>query len=362
MNTTNVIDQAHGAMWSLYNGDSVDVLAALPTDSIDLSVYSPPFGSLYTYSASERDMGNSAGDAEFWRHYGFLTDHILRVTRPGRVTAVHVADTPAMLARDGYIGLKDFSGDVIRHYISRGWILDARVPIDKNQQAQSIRTHAKGLTMTQMEKDRTWSRPALPDYVLKFRKPGDNAVPVRGGDVTRDVWIEYANPTWPNEHDRCAEGGARATWYGIRESETLNALRERGYAGLTESREQDDERHICPLQLGTIERCVKLWSNAGETVLDPFSGLASTGYVALGGPPPRRKLGDGPAGYSPVSEPRRYIGVELKPAYFKASVHNLRALEAEGRTPDLFSGLDEPLLASDGTPYVTAPLPLEVAG
>lgn len=317
----NVADQSISENYALYHGDSAEVLQGLPADSIDLSVYSPPFGSLYTYSASERDLGNCASDREFFDHYAFIIGQILRVTKPGRVTAVHVADTPAMLARDGYIGLKDFSGDVVRAYIAAGWIFDARVPIDKNQQAQSIRTHSKGLTMTQMEKDRTWSRPALPDYILKFRKPGDNAVPVRGGDITRDLWIEYANPTWPSETDRCLEGGAFATWYGILESATLNALRSRGYDGLDESRVDEDERHIAPLQLETIERCIRLWSNRGETVLDPFNGIGSSGFVAL-------------------RNGRQYVGIELKESYYRCARNNLKRIESDLKTPDLFSALE----------------------
>lgn len=298
----DIVNQAQGDNWTLYNGDSADILKGLPSDSIDLSIYSPPFGNLYCYSNSERDLGNCKSAEEFFEHYAFLIGEKLRVTKPGRITAVHVADTPAMLARDGYIGLKDFSGDVVRAYIKAGWIWDARVPIDKNQQAQSIRTHAKGLTMTQMEKDRTWSRPALPDYILKFRKPGENTVPVCGGDVTRDLWIEWANPTWPNELDRCAEGGAYATWYGIQESDTLQGWRA--------AREQDDERHICPLQLATIERCIRLWSNPSEVVADWFTGIGSTGHVAL-------KFN------------RRFIGGELKPSYYTVAVKNLQQAERE---------------------------------
>lgn len=306
----NVIDQAEGDGWALFCGDSAEILMGLPGDSIDLSVYSPPFAQLYTYSPSERDLGNSRNDADFFAHYEFLIGEILRVTKPGRVTAVHVFDIPAMLARDGYIGLKDFSGEVIRAYIAAGWIFDSRIPIDKNQQAQSIRTHAKGLTMTQMEKDRTWSRPALPDYILKFRKPGENAVPVRNGDVTRDLWIEYANPSWPGrDDDRCSDAGAFATWYGIRETDTLNAA---------VARENDDERHICPLQLGTIERCIRLWSNAGETVLSPFAGIGSEGYEAI-------RLG------------RRFVGVELKPSYFRVAAKNISAAVASTQQVDLFA-------------------------
>lgn len=312
MGGVNVVDQAFGDEWAYYLGDSAEVLAGLSGESVDLSVYSPPFASLFTYSASDRDLGNSASETEFFEHFRFIISEVLRVTKPGRVTCVHVADVPAMLARDGYIGLKDFSGDVIRAYIGAGWTFDGRVPIDKNQQAQSIRTHAKGLTMTQMEKDRTWSRPALPDYILKFRKPGENRVPVFGGDVTRDIWIEWANPSWPGEHDdRCADAGAFATWYGIRESDTLQAA---------PARSADDERHICPLQLGTIERCIRLWTNTGETVLDPFGGIASTGHEAV-------RLG------------RRFIGVELKQSYWQIGVQNLRRAESMRTAPTLFSTL-----------------------
>lgn len=275
-------------------GDSAERLAEIPGESIHLSVFSPPFQSLYVYSPTERDLGNSRTVEEFNRHFEFIIDHLFRVTIPGRVCAVHVADVPAMLVRDGYIGMKDLSGDVIKLFCNHGWVFDSRIPVDKNQQAQSIRTHSKGLTMTQMKKDRSWLRPALPDYILKFRKPGDNPVPVAGG-MTGDEWIELANPTWPNETDRCAEWGAWATWYGIKESDTLN---------VQAARDGKDERHICPLQLGTIERCIRLWSNEGETILDPFAGICSTGYKAI-------QLG------------RKFIGCELKKSYYLAGVQNL---------------------------------------
>lgn len=306
----NVLDQVIGDNYALYCGDSAEVMRQLPGNSIDFSIYSPPFSDLYVYSASDRDLGNCQSVDQFLAHYSFFIGEIMRITKPGRITAVHVSDIPAKLARDGYIGLKDFSGDVIRAYIDGGWVFDARIPIDKNQQAQSIRTHAKGLTFQQLERDRAWSRPGLPDYILKFRKPGLNDVPVIGGDVDRDTWIEFANPTWPNEADRCAEGGAFSTWYGIRETETLQAA---------EGREADDERHICPLQLGTIERCVRLWSNPGETVLSPFAGIGSEVYEAV-------RLG------------RKGIGIELKPSYFHAAKRNLGKLAANVELP-LFAGL-----------------------
>jgi DNA modification methylase len=287
-------------------GDSVERLNEISDESVHLSVFSPPFQSLYVYSPTERDLGNSKNSNEFSEHFLFIVNHLLRVTMPGRVCAVHVADIPAMLVRDGYIGMKDFSGDIIKLFQSAGWIFDSRIPIDKNQQAQSIRTHSKSLTMTQMKKDRSWLRPALPDYILKFRKPGDNPIPVAGG-MTGDEWIELANPTWPNETDRCAEWGAWATWYGIKESDTLN---------VAIARDNKDERHICPLQLETIERCIRLWSNEGETILDPFAGIGSTGYVAL-------------------KMQRRFIGCELKPSYYKSALNNLSEIN-NAQTNTLF--------------------------
>jgi superfamily II DNA or RNA helicase len=318
-------DSLHGEGWELWLGDSVERMKEIEESSIDFSVYSPPFQSLYTYSPSERDLGNSATDEAFYAHFTFIIQELLRVTKPGRITAVHVADVPAMLVRDGYIGLKDFSGDVIRGYVKAGWIFDARIPIDKNQQAQSIRTHAKGLTFSQLERDRSWSRPALPDYILKFRKPGENKVPVVGG-VSRDDWIDWANPTWPNEEDRTQEAGAFATWYGIKESDTLQ--------GFQRARNEADERHICPLQIGTIERCIKLWSNPGELVFSPFAGIGSEVHTA-------KRLG------------RRGLGIELNPGYFREAVRNLRQIEGELKQPTLFDLLDddeeEPVLAVNGS-------------
>jgi DNA modification methylase len=301
--------KATGATWACLLGDSVERLAELADNSVDLSVFSPPFQSLYTYSPTERDLGNSRNAGQFNEHFGYIIDHLFRVIKPGRICAVHVADVPAMMVRDGYIGMKDFSGDVIRLFQERGWIFDARIPIDKNQQAQSIRTHSKALTMSQLHRDRSWLRPALPDYILKFRKPGENAVNVVGG-VTGDEWIELANPTWPNEKDRAAEWGAWATWYGIEESDTLQ--------GWQAARGNDDERHICPLQLGTIQRCIRLWTNPGETVLDPFNGIGSTGDQA-------------------IRLERKYIGIELKPEYWQVSVRNLKSAESDMSAVDLFT-------------------------
>jgi len=273
-----VLDQLITPFYALYNGDSAEVMTALPDNSVDLSIFSPPFLSLYTYSPTPRDVGNSRTPEEFWAHFGFVIRELLRMTRPGRNACVHVAQVPAMLVRDGYIGMKDFRGQTIASFEAEGWIYHGEVCIDKDPQAQAIRTKSKSLLFTQLRKDASWLRPALADYILVFRKPGENTVPVLP-DLTNDEWIEWARPIW----------------YGIRESDTLN---------VAEGREEQDERHICPLQLGTIERCVRLWSNADETVFTPFAGIGSEVYEAV-------RLG------------RRGIGIELKPSYFRAAKRNL---------------------------------------
>lgn len=272
-------DTVERPAWKMMLGDSVERIAEVPDESVDLSVFSPPFLSLFTYSPSERDIGNSRTDDEFWQHFGYLIESILRVTKPGRNCAVHVQQVPTTMAHDGVTGLKDFRGDVIRGFQSRGWTFHGEVTIDKDPQAQAIRTKAKGLLFVQKDRDRSWLRPAFADYILVFRKPGDNAVPIRSDEVSNDNWIEWARPIW----------------YGIRESATLNAA---------EAREQRDERHIAALQLETVRRCILLWSNRGETILDPFTGIGTTGYVA-------------------IQNDRRFVGCELKRSYYEAACRNI---------------------------------------
>ena len=309
-----MIDQVTGDLWSLIHGDSVEVLPDIPNASIDLIAYSPPFYDLFVYSGTDRDLGNSKSPDEFMEHFGYITRELYRVLKPGRVMAVHVMDIPATLVKDGYIGLKDFSGDVIRHIIGQGFTFDARVAQDANQQAQSIRTHAKGLTKSQLMRDQSWLRPALPNYILKFRKPGENAVPIVGGDVDMDTWIDWANPTWPEHSDRALEGGHYGPWYGIRETQTLSVLR---------ARDNDDGRHLCALQLPTLERIIRLWSNKGEIVLDPFVGIGSSCYVA-------RQWG------------RRSIGIELKDLWWREAVKNLRWADQQAEPKhDLYAMLGE---------------------
>ncbi len=287
-------DIVKGKDWTLMLGDSVERMSELPDSSIDFSIFSPPFMDLYTYSPTERDLGNSASQGDFFTHFGFIIDHLLRVTRPGRNCAVHSADIPALLSKDGYIGLKDFPGKVIRAFEDRGWIYHGRVTIDKNPQAQAIRTHSKALLFAQMEKDSIWSRPAIGDYILVFRKVGDNEAPitpVENGEITRDKWIEWAHPIW----------------YGIHESDTLQ---------YSTARDADDDKHICPLQLGTIKRCITLWSNPGETILTPFAGIGSEVYQSL-------------------KMDRKAIGIELKLSYFNDAVKNMRNLDRQPKM-DLF--------------------------
>lgn len=291
----NVLNQQSGADWTLFNGDSAEVLKGLPSQSVDLTLYSPPFGSLFVYSNTSRDLGNCRDEATFWEHYGYISRQLLRVMKPGRNVCVHVAQIPSQKAKDGVIGLKDFRGEMIAHMQSVGFIFHGEVTIDKDPQAQAIRTKSKALLFTQLHKDSSWLRPALADYILVFRTPGDNARPILP-DLTNDEWIEWARPVW----------------FNVRETRTLN---------VAEARENDDERHIAPLQLDTIERCIRLWSNPGELVLDPFNGIGSSGFEAV-------RLG------------RRYCGVELKPSYYRVAVRNLQRAEREKLAPDLFSAVE----------------------
>ena len=289
-----------GDGWRIKLGDSVERMREVDTDSVGLSVFSPPFLSLYTYSPTERDLGNSKTPTEFFTHFQYIIDELLRVTAPGRNCAVHVAQVPATKIHDGYIGLKDFRGDVIRAFDDRGWQYYGEVCIDKDPQAQAIRTKAKSLMFVTLNKDSSALRPALADYVLVFKKPGDNVMPVtpvESGEMDNNTWIEWARPIW----------------YNIRETHTLN---------VRVARTEKDERHICPLQLETIERCVKLWSNPGDLILDPFAGIGSTGYVA-------------------IEHGREFVGIELKPEYYAVAVNNLYAAQNAAKPLDLFSAIVE---------------------
>lgn len=285
------LDSSSGENWVAYNGDCCSVTAQLPDDSVGFSIYSPPFQNIFVYSDSEADMGNCTSDDEFNRHYSFLIREKLRITKPGRLTAVHCSDLPSSKWKDGVIGLKDFPGDIVRLHQDAGWIFHSRFCVWRDPVVEMTRTKALGLLYKQLKKDSTRSRMGMADYVLVFRKPGDNADPVEHKPENFPVsqWQKWASPVWMD----------------INQTNTLNVRM---------AKDNADERHLCPLQLDLIERAVTMWSNPGDVVLSPFMGIGSEGVTAL-------KL------------KRKFIGVELKPSYFK---HACRYLEAQDRQEDLF--------------------------
>lgn len=299
MNAVECInDEAHGDSWTLLLGDSCQRLAELPDESVDLSVYSPPFASLYAYSASPRDLGNCASRDEFFTHYRFIIDEKIRVTKPGRNSCVHVADIATTKATHGVSGLYDLPGAVIAAHVEAGWVFHGRVFCDKNPQAVATRTKAQHLLFATKNRDSAKIAPAAGDQMLLFKKPGDNAVPIpHEADepppgMSNDDWILWARPVW----------------YGIRETHTLN---------VEIAREAADSRHLHPLQLDFIERCVRMYSNLSELIVSPFGGVGSEPYMAV-------KLG------------RRAWSCELKPSYWRTAVENLRRLDAELNLPTLF--------------------------
>lgn len=277
----NVLEQAIENKYAIYNGDSCEVMKAVPDNSVHYTIFSPPFASLYTYSNSYRDMGNSKGDDEFYDHFIFLAKELYRVTMPGRLLSFHCMDLPLMKERDGVIGLKDFPAIIREIFEDCGFIYHSKVTIWKNPVIEMQRTKALGLLHKQIRKDSAMNRQGIPDYIVTMRKPGDNPERISHTPETFpvDVWQNYASPVWMD----------------IRQSDTLQKK---------SAREDKDERHICPLQLEVIQRCIELWTNQNDIVLDPFAGIGSVPYTAV-------KLG------------RRGIGVELKESYYKQAVNNL---------------------------------------
>lgn len=275
-----VIDQYIGRNFAFYNGDSCEVLKNLPDDSIHFSIFSPPFVDLYTYSDSDRDLGNCKSNEEFDIHLGFIARELYRIMMPGRIIAVHCMDMPAQKFKDGFIGAKDFPGELINVFTGAGFYFHSRICIWKNPVTAMQRTKALGLLHKQLKKDACMSRQGFADYVVVFRKPGENPEPVTNTNETFPVelWQKYASPVWDD----------------INQSYTLQA---------SSARDEKDEKHICPLQLDVIERCIKLWTNPGDTVLTPFGGIGSEVYEAL-------KMG------------RKGIGIELKSVYFQQAVKN----------------------------------------
>ena len=285
--------QAFGKDWTLIHGDCVDSVSSMEDDSIDYTIFSPPFASLYTYSNSDRDMGNCQDDAEFMTHFKFLIDELLRVTKPGRLLSFHCMNLPTTKFRDGYIGIKDFRGDLIRAFCDAGWIYHSEVCIWKDPVTAMQRTKALGLLHKQIKKDSSLSRQGIADYLVTMRRPGENPEPIAHTDESFPVglWQRYASPVWMD----------------------INATRTLQYMN---ARDGDDERHICPVQLDVIERAMELWTNPGDLVLSPFTGIGSEGHVAL-------------------TKGRRFIGSELKESYFNVACRNLDA--ASKQPMDLFA-------------------------
>jgi hypothetical protein len=319
MTEPKVIDQAHGDDWTLWQADCVEVARGLPADSLHYTVYSPPFVSLYTFSDDPRDMSNCpGGDAVFWEHYRFLIREIYRATMPGRLVSVHCMNLPTSKLRDGFIGLRDFRGDIIREHQAAGFIYHSEVLIRKDPVAAMQRTKAIGLLHKQIVKDSALSRMAIPDYVVTMRKPGDNPEPVAGafdayhGTDGRDGALVDDSPTAGQRILRPGDPWysiavwqryAEPVWLDINQSDVLTHR---------VAREEADEAHISPLQLTVIRRCVDLWSNEGDTVFSPFAGIGSEGFVAL-------QMG------------RRFVGAELKRSYYDQARRNLAAArEAAG--------------------------------
>ena len=283
----NCVEQTVTDQWALFNGDCVDVLRGLPAHSVDYSIFSPPFASLYTYSNSPRDMGNVRNDAEFFEHFGFLVAELRRVMKPGRVLSFHCMLLPTSKERDGYIGLKDFRGDLIRAFQAHGFIFASEVCIWKDPVTAMQRTKALGLLHKTVRENASMSRQGIPDYLVTMRAPGDVVDRVKhGDDYPVSKWQRIASPIWTD----------------IDPSDTLQ------YAS---AREHDDERHICPLQLEVIRRGIDLWTNPGDTVLTPFAGIGSELYVAV-------EMG------------RKAVGVELKSSYYQQAVRNLHAIGSQG--------------------------------
>ena len=280
-------DTAGDQDWTLHLGDCVEVVSKMASDSVDFTIYSPPFANLYTFSNSARDMSNCRGHSDFYQHFKFLIADMLRVTKPGRLHSFHCSNRVTLKSVDGEIGIHDFRGEMIKLFIDAGWIFHSEVVIWKDPVAAMIRTKALGLLYKQLKKDSCMSRQGIPDYLVTMRKPGTNPDPVTKNpdDFPVTLWQRYASPVW----------------FDINQTNTLQ---------YRAARDGDDERHISPLQLDVIERAVELWSNPGDLILSPFCGIGSEGYVAL-------QMG------------RRFVGAELKRSYFEVACRNLAAAKRE---------------------------------
>ena len=318
-----VIDQKITDQYSVYHADTVEVAQTLPDNSVHHSCFSPPFEMLFCYSNSDRDLGNSRSSNEFWDHYRFLIEQQFRVMMPGRLVAIHCMNLPTSKQNHGHIGIRDFRGEIIRAYQAAGFIYHSEVVIWKDPVTAMQRTKALGLLHKTIKKDSSMSRQGIPDTMVIMRKPGTNPEPIEGAlthysgdappagfrrvdyDDNRCAYVTHSDDSTPID---IWQRYASPVWMDIDQSDTLN---------FREGRDSDDERHICPLQLGVIERCLQLWSMPGEVVWSPFMGVGSEGYVSL-------RMG------------RKFIGAELKESYYKLALRNLE--QAGKGQDDLFGG------------------------
>ena len=295
----------NGSKWHIHHGDCIPHMAEMPASSVDFAIFSPPFPSLYAYTSEAADIGNSEElRTEAKLHLSFFYHQFARILKPGRVVVVHVAQIPRM-KRSGENGLHDFRGLNIRIAERAGLVFEYDWCVSKNPQAQAIQTKSRELQFVGLERDRAKSRGSLPDYLLKFRAPGDNAVPIESeGSVSRNDWIKWAEACWP--------------WGDVTTTDTLNVAEGRG---------EEDTKHICPLQLEVIRRLILLYTNPGEIVFSPFAGIGSEGYMAIGGKSPKTGRF--------ISEPRRFYGCELKPEYYEAALVNLARAERQSKESSL---------------------------
>ena len=297
--------------WAAYHGDCIPVVSSLPTDSIHYSIFSPPFLSLYVYSDDPMDMGNSKTDDEFYNHFSYLIPQLLRVLMPGRLVSVHCSIIPMTMQHEGVMGLKDFPGQIVRMFTQAGFIYHSKVMIWKDPLLQAVRTKMLNLAHKQISKDSSRCGQGFADEILTFRKPGNNPEPVAKGRGFEQYIGEQQEPQRQKVDDPAKnkyshfvwQRYASPVWMDIKQTDTLNVA-----AG----REDKDERHICPLQLQAIARCLELWTNEGDTVLSPFAGIGSEGFESI-------KMN------------RKFIGVELKQSYYQTMLNNLKRAKRTGR-------------------------------
>ena len=297
---THVLNAASGENWAIFHGDTAEIIKGIPDNTVDYSIFSPPFASLYTYSNSERDMGNCRNHAEFWDHFSYLAPELHRIVGPGRLVSAHCMNLPSSKERDGVIGLVDFRGELIRRMESAGFIYHSEVCIWKDPVTAMQRTKAIGLLYKQLRKDSAMSRQGIADYLCTFRKRDANTKPITKTHESFPVdrWQNYASPVWMD----------------IDPGDTLTRF---------EARENDDERHICALQIPVIKRGIELWTNPGDVVFSPFGGIGSEGVAAL-------EMG------------RKAMLIELKDSYFQQAAKNLATAEATGGRQQGLFGLEQP--------------------